>query len=306
LDKNDRIFVAGSTGLVGRAIVRALQSRGHSAILAPTHSELDLCDAKAVLAFLHDESPRYVFLAAGRVGGIYANLTAPADFIHINLAIAQNVIHGSYRAGVRKLVNLGSSCIYPRDAPQPISENALLSGPLESTNRAYAVAKIAAIEMCDAYRRQYNCDFISAMPTNLYGPYDNFDPKTSHVVPALIRKIVDAKNENLDMITLWGTGMPRRELLYVDDLADALLVLTDLYSEPGPINIGTGDDIRIHALANEVAEVVEWKGEIRYDPTKPDGTPRKLLDISKMQKLGWKAETSLQDGLRATVEWYTT
>ncbi len=299
-----RIYLAGHDGMVGGAIARALGRRGFEQVVTRELHELDLRDQAATRAFFEDVRPEYVILAAAKVGGILANATYPAEFLYDNLAIATNVIDSAYRVGVTKLLNLGSSCIYPRLAPQPIPEDALLTGPLEETNRAYALAKIAAIELCDHYRAQYGCDFISAMPTNLFGPGDNFDLETSHVVPAMIRKAEDARREGRPSITLWGTGAPYREFLYVDDLAEALLFLMEHFSAPGPLNVGTGEDLTIRELAELICEVVGFAGTIEWDATKPDGTPRKLLDVSRLHALGYRHTTSLREGLARTVAWY--
>lgn len=304
MDKDASIYVAGHRGLVGGAILRRLQQDGHTRLLTRTSAELDLRDQAAVGAFFERERPEYVFLAAAKVGGILANSTRPAEFLYDNLAIASNVIHAAHRSGVRKLLNLGSSCIYPRLAPQPLREDYLLTGPLEETNRAYAVAKIAAIELCDAYRAQYGDDFISAMPTNLYGPGDNFDLQGSHVLPALIRKMVEAKEHGDAQVVVWGSGTPLREFLYVDDLADACLFLMENFSEPGPLNVGTGEDLSIRDLATLIGEVVGFRGDLVFDASKPDGTPRKLMDVSRLRAAGWEARTGLREGVERTVAWY--
>jgi GDP-L-fucose synthase len=304
LARDAKVYVAGHRGLVGSAVLRHLQAKGFTNLLTRTRAELDLRDPHAVDAFFAAERPQYVILAAAKVGGILANATNPADFIHQNLMIAANVIDAAHRFEVSKLLNLGSGCIYPRHAPQPLREDALLTGPLESTNRAYAIAKIAAIELCDAYRTQHGRSFISAMPTNLYGPGDNFDLETSHVLPALIRKAVEAKEAGAASITVWGTGTPRREFLFVDDLADACLFLLQHFDEAGPINVGTGEDVTIRELAELVCEVVGFGGEIVFDESKPDGTPRKLMDVSRLAGLGWRARTSLEDGVVQTVDGY--
>jgi GDP-L-fucose synthase len=296
-----RIFVAGHKGLVGSAIVRRL---GPERRLLRTRAELDLKDAAAVLRFFEKERPTQVYLAAAKVGGILANSTRPADFILDNLLIETSVIDAAHRTGVKKLLFLGSSCIYPRLAAQPIHEDALLTGPLEPTNSAYAIAKIAGIEMVKAYRAQHGMCAISAMPTNLYGPGDNFDLQSSHVLPALIRKFVEAKEKSEPSVTVWGTGTPRRELLHVDDLADACVFLMEHYDDAAPINVGTGQDVTIQELAKTVAGAVGYGGTTVWDPTKPDGTPRKLLDGSRLTALGWKARTSLEDGIRGTLAWY--
>jgi GDP-L-fucose synthase len=304
LDSSTRIYVAGHRGLVGSAIVRRLEREGLTNLVTRTSAELDLRDQAAVQAFFAEERPDVVVLAAAKVGGILANSTYPAQFIYDNTMIAMNVINAAHDHGVRKLLNLGSSCIYPRLAEQPLRESALLTGPLEETNRAYAVAKIAAIEICDAYRTQYGDDFISAMPTNLYGPGDNFDLRGSHVLPALLRKVVEAHERGDDTVEIWGSGTPLREFLYVDDLAEACLFLLRHVSMPGPVNVGTGQDVTIRELAEVIADVVGYKGTFRYDATKPDGTPRKLMDVSLLAQQGWTASTGLRDGIRRTLEWY--
>jgi GDP-L-fucose synthase len=304
MDRTARIYVAGHRGLVGSAILRRLEGDGFEHLLTRTHSELDLRDQAQVNRFFEEHKPEYVILAAARVGGILANSTYPAQFLHDNLMIAANVIHAAHQHGVRKLLNLGSSCIYPKLAPQPLKEEYLLTGPLEPTNRAYAVAKIAAIELCDHYRAQYGADFISAMPTNLYGPGDNFDLEGSHVLPALIRKTVEAKETEAPVVEIWGTGTPLREFLYVDDLADACLFLMDRFSQPGPINVGTGEDISIRDLAMLIREVAGYAGDLTFDRSKPDGTPRKLMDVSKLRAAGWTAKTALREGIERTVKWY--
>ncbi len=307
----DKIYVAGHRGLVGSAIVRALQNKGFKNIVTRTHEELDLVDQAAVRKFFETERPEYVFLAAAKVGGIHANNTYPADFIYINLQIQNNVIHNSYLTGVKKLCFLGSSCIYPKFAPQPMKEEYLLDGKLEPTNEPYAVAKIAGIKMCQSYNRQYGTNFISVMPTNLYGPNDNFDPENSHVLAALVRKFVEARNAQLRTpnqeprtVTVWGTGTPRREFLHVDDMADVCLFLMDNYDEGEILNIGTGQDISIKELAELIAEEVKYEGAIEFDSSKPDGTPRKLLDVSKLHSLGWRARVSLREGVSEVVELY--
>jgi len=304
LSREAKVYVAGHRGLVGSAIHRHLEEQGFTNLITRSRDELDLRDPHAVDAFFDAERPAYVVLAAAKVGGILANATYPADFIHQNLMIAANVIDAAHRHDVTKLLNLGSSCIYPKHAPQPLREDALLTGPLEPTNRAYAIAKIAAIELCDAYRAQHGRSFVSAMPTNLYGPGDNFDPQTSHVLPALIRKAVEAKEAGAPSLTVWGTGAPRREFLYVDDLAEACLFLLEHFDEPGPINVGTGTDISIRELTELVSDVVGYEGALEFDVGKPDGTPRKLLDVTHLERLGWRAMTRLDDGLRRTVSWY--
>ena len=299
-----RIYVAGHRGMVGSAIVRRLRAEGYTQIVTRTSAELDLRDQAAVGAFFAQEKPEFVFLAAAKVGGILANSTLPAQFLYDNLTIAANVIHAAHQHDVTKLLNLGSSCIYPKLAPQPLTEDALLTGPLEETNRAYAIAKIAAIELCDSYRTQYGRDFVSAMPTNLYGPEDNFDLNSSHVLPALMRKMVEAKERGDRTVSVWGSGRPLREFLYVDDLADACLFIMREVSQPGPINVGTGVDLSIRELAERIALVVGFTGELEFDASKPDGTPRKLMDVSRLRALGWSARVDLEDGLRRTFEWY--
>lgn len=301
---DSRIFVAGHRGLVGSAIFRRLQADRFSQLITRSSQELDLRDQAQVEAFFAAEKPEYVFLAAAKVGGILANSTYPADFIYDNLLIAANVIGAARRHGVAKLLNLGSSCIYPKLAPQPLTEDALLTGSLEPTNRAYAVAKIAAIELCDSFRAQHGCDFISAMPTNLYGPGDNFDLQASHVLPALIRKMIEAKESGAPSVVVWGSGKPLREFLYSEDLADACVFLMNRFSEPGPINVGTGKDCSIRELAELVAEVVGFEGELTFDASKPDGTPRKLMDVSRLTRAGWTAKTPLREGIQKTVHWY--
>lgn len=304
MDKDARIFVAGHRGLVGSAIVRRLEREGYRDLLLRTSKELDLRRQVDVERFFEKERPEHVFLAAAKVGGILANNTYPANFIYENLMIESNVIHSSYLSSVKKLLFLGSSCIYPKFAPQPIKEEHLLTGPLEETNEAYAIAKICGIELCKFYRRQYGCDFISAMPTNLYGPQDNFDLNSSHVLPALIRKFHEAKVKGQSEVVIWGTGQPMREFLYVDDLADACLFLMNHYSGETHVNVGTGKDLKIVQLAEMISEVVGFKGSITLDRTKPDGTPRKLLDVSMINSLSWKARTDLQEGLALTYQWF--
>ncbi|GHG27591.1 GDP-L-fucose synthase [Deinococcus indicus] len=304
LPRDARVYVAGHNGLVGGAVLRRLQAEGFTNVITRSSRELDLRDQAAVRAFFAQERPEFVFLAAAKVGGILANSTYPAQFLYDNLMIAANVINAAHESGVRKLLNLGSSCIYPRLAPQPLREEALLTGPLEETNRAYAVAKIAAIELCDHYRTQYGSDFISGMPTNLYGPGDNFDLKGSHVLPALMRKMVEATEAGAATVEIWGSGTPLREFLYVDDLADACLFLMEQVSEPGPINVGTGVDLTIRELAELIAEVVGFTGELVFDASKPDGTPRKLMDVSRLAGLGWSATTDLRSGVQQTYDWF--
>ena len=342
MTKAAKIFVAGSNGLVGSAIVRRLRAGGYTHLITPARVELDLTDQLQVAGYFARQRPEYVFLAAAKVGGIHANNTYPAEFIYENLLIETNVIHSSYEAGVKKLLFLGSSCIYPRDCPQPMKEEHLLSGKLEPTNEPYAIAKIAGIRMCQSYNRQYGTRFISVMPTNLYGPGDNFDLETSHVLPALIRKFHEAKTSDESrvtsdkrpndgtkdaaltlkrsapltssersersspgsFVTLWGTGTPRREFLHVDDLADACVFLMNHYEDSEIINIGVGKDISISELADLIKDIVGFKGAIRYDRTKPDGTPRKLLDVSKLRALGWQPKISLREGIERTYRWY--
>jgi GDP-L-fucose synthase len=297
-----RIYVAGHRGLVGSAIWRELQRRGHAHLIGRTHAELDLLDFSAVRKFYAAEKPKFVFVGAAKVGGILANDTQPAIFLYENLQIQNHLIHGAYEAGVKKLLFLGSSCIYPRLAPQPLREQYLLTGPLEPTNEWYAVAKIAGIKMCQAYRRQHGCDFISAMPTNLFGPNDNYDLKNSHVLPALIRKFHEAKTSGADSVICWGSGTPLREFLYADDLARASVFLMENYSEEQFINIGYGSDISIRDLAEVVKRVVGFSGEIVWDKSKPDGTPRKLMDSSRLFALGWRPQVNLETGIRLAYE----
>ena len=304
MDSLSKIYIAGHKGLVGSAIVRALKKQGYNNFILRTHSELDLLDQKSATDFFKKEKPEYVFLAAAKVGGIMANRTYPADFIYQNLQIQNNIIHHSHLNGVKKLLFLGSSCIYPRLARQPIKEEYLLTEALETTNESYAIAKIAGIKMCQAYNKQYGTDFISVMPTNLYGPNDNFDPETSHVLPALIRKFHEAKINNQTEVVVWGTGAPKREFLYVDDLADACIFLMNNYDNSEIINIGTGEDISIKELAEMIKEITGFTGEINWDASKPDGTPRKLLDVSKLHNLGWKHQINLPDGILSVYEWY--
>lgn len=305
---DSRIYVAGHRGLVGSAIMRCLQSAGHSNIITRTHAELDLTQQQSVRAFLASERPEYVFLAAAKVGGILANDTYPAEFIEQNLAIQNSVIHESWRVGVKRLLFLGSSCIYPRDCPQPIKEEYLLTGPLESTNRAYAIAKIAGIEMCWSYNRQYGTRFLAAMPTNLYGPGDNYDLQNSHVLPALIRKMHEAKESGSPEVVVWGTGKPRREFLYSEDMADACVTLMNMEDEPFNaqttqypplINIGCGADLTIKELAELVAKTVGFTGALKFDTSKPDGTPRKLLDVGRLFSLGWRPNVQLDAGIKS-------
>ncbi|WBF66809.1 GDP-L-fucose synthase [Desulfovibrio subterraneus] len=301
---SDSIFVAGHRGLVGAALVRGLRAAGFTNLLLRTSAELDLREQAAVRQFFATERPKYVFLAAAKVGGIWANQTSPADFIRDNLQIQTNVIDAAYRSGVQKLLFLGSSCIYPKFAAQPIREESLLSGSLEPTNEFYAIAKIAGLKMCAAYRRQYGFDAISAMPTNLYGPGDNFNPETSHVIPALLRKFHAAKMHGEKAVVVWGTGAPRREFLHVDDLASACLHLMQNYSAEGCVNVGCGEDLSILELAGLVADVTEFGGRIVFDDSRPDGTPRKLLDTSLLDSLGWAPSIPLRQGLEETYRWY--
>jgi GDP-L-fucose synthase len=312
MEKDSKIFIAGHTGLVGSALVRKFKSEGYSNLITRRHSELDLTRQSEVEAFFESEQPEFVILAAAKVGGIWSNNTYPAEFIYSNIAIQTNVIHASWRAGVKRLLFLGSSCIYPRDCPQPMKEEHLLSGPLEPTNEPYAIAKIAGIKMCQSYNRQYGTKFLSIMPTNLYGPNDNFDLETSHVLPAFIRKFHEAKIQEKDKVEIWGSGKPYREFMYVDDLADACMHMLNIgnkeydaiiKSSPPIINIGFGKDISIQSLAELIKEIVEFSGNIVNDLTKPDGTPRKLLDIAKASKLGYKPSTSLEQGIRMTYDW---
>lgn len=302
MEKNAKIYVAGHRGMVGSAIVRRLQKDGYSKLVTRTSQELDLRNQQAVNDFFAMEKPEYVFLAAAKVGGIVANNTYRAEFIYENLMIESNIIHASYVNKVTKLLFLGSSCIYPKLAPQPLKEEYLLSGYLESTNQPYAIAKIAGIELCDAYRAQYGCNFISAMPTNLYGPNDNYDLEKSHVLPALLRKFIVAKKHGDDAVVLWGSGTPLREFLHVDDLAEACLFLINHYHQTGLINIGSGKELSILELAQLIKQTVGFTGDIILDPTKPDGTPRKLMDVSKLSALGWNAKIGLEEGVRRVYE----
>jgi GDP-L-fucose synthase len=306
LVENSKVYVAGHKGLVGSAILRKLQESGHKNIIYRTKHELDLTRQEEVERFFDKERPDYVFMAAAKVGGILANYSFPAEFIYSNLAIQTNIIHAAWVRGVKRLLFLGSSCIYPKTCSQPIREEYILSGYLEPTNEPYAIAKIAGIKMCQSYNRQYGTEFISVMPTNLYGPNDNFDLRTSHVLPALIRKFHEGKTTGEEKVRLWGTGAPRREFLYVDDLASACLYLMENHKENEIVNIGTGKDITIRELAHLVAEIVGFKGSIEWESTKPDGTPRKLLDTQKIQALGWKPRIGLREGIRMTYEWYQT
>ncbi len=302
MDKSAKIYIAGHRGMVGSAIERKLNAEGYHNIIHRTSNELDLRNQDLVNSFFLVDKPDYVILAAAKVGGIHANNTYRAEFIYDNLMMEANIIHASYLNKVKKLLFLGSSCIYPKNAPQPLKEEYLLSGYLESTNQPYAVAKIAGIEMCDSYRAQYGCNFISAMPTNLYGTNDNYHPENSHVLPALIRRIILAKKNNYPVVTIWGTGTPRREFMHVDDLADACYFLLQNYNEPGLVNIGWGEDISIKELATVIASEVGYTGSIEFDTTKPDGTPRKLMDTTKLTNLGWKPSIKLYEGVKRTIE----
>ncbi|WP_026692804.1 GDP-L-fucose synthase [Peribacillus kribbensis] len=304
MNRDSKIYVAGHRGLVGSAILRALQKDGYNNLIYRTSSELDLRDKNQVDTFFANERPEYVFLAAAKVGGIVANNEFPADFIRDNLLIQTNVIDAAYRNDVKKLLFLGSTCIYPKMAPQPLKEEYLLTGQLEPTNEPYALAKIAGIKMCESYNRQYGTKYISAMPTNLYGENDNFDLHTSHVLPALIRKFHEAKESNADYVEVWGTGTPKREFLYSDDLADGCIFLMNHYEGNEIVNIGVGEDLAIKEVAEKIKEVVGFQGEIKFDTTKPDGTPRKLVDVTKINSLGWKAQTSLEDGLVKAYQWF--
>ncbi len=304
MNKSDKIYVAGHRGLVGSAIVRNLEEKGYTNVIGRTHRELDLTSQQAVREFFETERPDVVVLAAAKVGGINANNTAPAEFAYENMQIQCNVIQCSHVYHVRKLLFLGSTCIYPRMAPQPIPEDALLTGPLEETNEAYAIAKISGLEMCKFYKRQYGDDFISCMPTNLYGPYDNYDLSGSHVMPAMIRKFHDAKMNNVPSVELWGTGTPLREFLYVDDMADACVFLLEHYSGEQHLNIGTGKEVTIRELAETVRNVVGYQGEIVWNPDMPDGTPRKLTDVTKLHNLGWTHKVELEEGVQLAYDWF--
>ncbi|HSQ42979.1 MAG TPA: GDP-L-fucose synthase [Fibrobacteraceae bacterium] len=303
MEKSDKIFVAGHRGMVGAAVVRRLKSLGYQNFLLRPHTELNLTRQEEVESFFAKEKPAIVVLAAAKVGGIYANNTYPAEFIYQNLVMECNIIHSAYLNKVKKLLFLGSSCIYPRMAPQPIPENALLTGELEKTNEAYALAKISGLKMCDFYRRQYGCDYISAMPTNLYGPCDNYHPQNSHVIPGLIRKFHEAKVQGKPEVEIWGTGKPLREFLYVDDLAEALVFLLENYSGEGPVNVGSSEELTIAGLAKLVQEAVGYQGTLRFNPAMPDGTPRKIMDVSHLRSMGWKVRTSLPEGLRKAYAW---
>jgi GDP-L-fucose synthase len=304
MDKTDKIFVAGHRGMVGSALMRRLEAEAFCTLVTRERAQLDLTDESAVAKFFADEKPAIVIVAAAKVGGIKANNDYPVEFLVENLRIQNNVIRAAYKNGVRKLLFLGSSCIYPKFAPQPIPESALLSGPLEPTNEAYAIAKIAGIKLCQAYAGEYGANFISAMPTNLYGPNDNFDLETSHVLAALLRKAHEAKTRNDRKLVVWGTGKPRREFLHVDDLASACLVLLEKYDSPEIVNVGSGEDISIRELAELICDVVGFDGELAWDTTKPDGTPRKLLDVTKIRALGWKPAITLRDGIQRTYDWF--
>ena len=304
MDDKRRIYVAGHEGLVGSALIRALRTAGYSNLIVRSHRELDLCEQVAVDRFFAAERPEFVFLAAARVGGIGANDRWPADFIRDNLLIQTNVVCSAYRWGAAKLLFLGSSCIYPRESSQPIREEELLTGPLEPTNQWYAIAKIAGIKLCQAYRRQYGFNAICAMPTNLYGPGDNFDIESSHVLPALLRKCHDARASGANAVVVWGSGTPRREFLHVDDLAHACLQLMRHHNDEAIINVGTGEDISVRELALLVCDVVGYRGELLFDPSKPDGTPRKVLDVSRISALGWRPHIALREGVEATYRWF--
>lgn len=305
MKKNSKIYVAGHRGLVGSAIVRKLEKEGYQNLILRTSSQVDLRDQQAVKDFFEKEKPEYVFMAAAKVGGINANNTHPAEFLYDNLCIQNNVIHQSYKNQVKKLLFLGSSCIYPKNTPQPIKEEYLLSGYLEPTNDAYAIAKIAGIKMCQSYHKQYGCNFISAMPTNLYGPGDNYDLKNSHVLPALLRKFHEAKEKGEANVTIWGTGKPRREFLHSDDLAEACLFLMEQYNDPAIINIGVGKDISIGEMAQMIKKISGFNGELVFDTSMPDGTFQKLLDVSKLNALGWQAKIAFEEGLKKTYEEYS-
>ena len=312
MEKNSTIYVAGHTGLVGSAIVRALQSAGYNNLILKTHAELDLLNQSAVAEFFSHAKPEYVFLAAAKVGGILANNTYPAEFIYQNLQIEINIIHQAYLNDVKKLLFLGSSCIYPRECPQPMKEEYLLTGLLEPTNEAYAIAKIAGIKMCQSYNRQYHTNFIAVMPTNLYGQNDNFEPQSSHLLPALIKKFYEAKNANSPSVNIWGTGVARREFLHVDDMADGCLFLMNNFNptkeqnQRGEIffNLGTGKDLTIKELVAMFAKITDYQGQIEWDPTKPDGMPQKLQDMTKMHSLGWRHKIDLEEGIKRTYDWY--
>ncbi len=304
MNKNSKIYIAGHRGLVGSAIVRRLKNEGYNNLLIKTHADVDLTRQENVEAFFESERPEYVFLSAAKVGGIHANNTFPAEFIYQNMMIQNNVLHSAYKTCVKKLLFLGSSCIYPKFAPQPMNEGHLLTGVLEPTNEAYAIAKISGIKMAEFYKKQYGANFISAMPTNLYGPGDNYDLQNSHVLPALIRKFHEAKEGKKPFVEIWGTGKPKREFLYIDDLAEACVFLMKNYNENGFVNIGTGTDVSIEELVSIIQEIVGYKGELKYNTEKPDGTPRKLLDVTKINSLGWVAKHSLKEGIQKTYQNY--
>ncbi len=304
IPRNARIMITGHRGLVGSALMRYLRSQGYCALLTVSRQELDLRSTEAVLQWFQVNRPEYVLHVAGTVGGIWANSTRPVDFLHDNLLMQASVLRAAWQSNVKKLLYLGSSCIYPRDCPQPIRETSLLTGPLEATNEWYALAKISGVKACDAYRQQYGCDFISAMPTNLYGPHDNFHPDGSHVIPGLIRRFHDAKLAGQQTLTVWGTGTPRREFLHVDDLAAASWYLMEHYDEAGPINVGTGEEVSIRELAERIRNVVHPTAELSFDSSKADGTPRKLLDVTRLHRLGWHHRIDLQEGLEDVYQWY--
>ncbi|MDP0506673.1 MAG: GDP-L-fucose synthase [Fusobacterium sp. JB019] len=304
MKKDSKIYIAGHRGLVGNGILEELKKKGYTNLIYKTHSELDLQDKKLVFNFFEKEKPEYVFLGAAKVGGIQANKKYPVEFLLNNLEIQNNVISACYKYQVKKLMFLGSSCIYPKFAKQPIKEESLLTGELEPTNEAYALAKISGLKLCEYYRKEYGCDYISVMPTNIYGPNDNFDLETSHVVPGMIRRFHEAKLNNDEKVTIWGTGTIKRELMYIDDLSEALVFLMENYSEDAFINIGTGKDIEINELAQTIKEVVGFTGEIVHDLSKPDGTPRKLVDVSRLEGAGWKYKTELKEGIEKTYKWY--
>lgn len=306
MNRNSRVYVAGHRGMVGSAIMRCLRKEGYENILTRSHEELDLLDQRAAFNFMIAKKPDFVFLAAAKVGGIEANNTHRGQFIYENLTIQNNIIHGAFLAGVKQLCFLGSSCIYPRDCPQPIKEEYLLTGPLEPTNEPYSVAKIAGIKLCESYNREYGTQYFSVMPTNLYGPNDNYDLKTSHVVPALIRKVHEAKERGDGDLMVWGTGNPRREVLYVDDMANACIFLMKRGTDDGIYNVGCGNDMTIRELAETVMEVIGFKGKIVFDTSKPDGTPRKLLDVSRMDALGWKSKIGFHEGVSLTYDFYVS
>ena len=304
MKKKEKIFIAGHQGMVGSALVRALKEKGHSNLVLRSHDELDLTVQEKVYSFFKEEHPAYVFLAAAQVGGILANTTYRAEFIYSNLAIQTNVLDAAWKYNVKRLIFFGSSCIYPKHCPQPIKENYLLTGPLETTNEYYAIAKIAGLKTCEAYNYQYKTDYISVMPTNLYGPNDTFDPETSHVMPALIQKIHQAKISKAKYVTIWGTGSPKREFLHVDDMASACVFLMNKESFKDIVNVGYGSDLTVRELAELICRVIGFTGELKFDPSKPDGTPRKLLDISRLQNLGWQPKINLEDGIASTYSWF--